>query len=379
MTATLERTATITVDSAALKLATAWAARALPRRPPHPALTGMLLTTAESALTVTAWDWNTLCSATVDIVDGDLGTVLVNGSLLADITSRLTGTSSLDLDSSELLARSGSGRAKYRLRLMPAEEYPHYRPAPPAVGAATKLGEAITRVAYAAAKEPPAGTNLDAVSAQARDGVLRLFCTDRYRMASTSTPWTGPDIDFAVDARRLAELSAHLGGWDVQIGIDPDRIALHAGGRTAVLSQVGGDYVTVDKARSFYERPWTQGHVDLDRVDLLTALDDASPTVEREQHVGGTVRLEFTEGEVTVSSTAAELGASDSVAGCRLDGDPRAEMFVGDYLQQALKAIPGDTVRISFGKPNGAPTLFSPLAGDEIDLGQSHIVMSKKF
>lgn len=378
MTALLERTGTATVDAGALKLATAWAARALPARAPQPALAGMLLSTTDGELTLTAWDWNTLCTTTVDCA-GDLGTILVNGSLLSDIAAQLTGLATLELDGSELLARSGSGRSRYRMRLMVAEEYPPYRPAPVVIGTAKALGEALGRVVHAAAKEPAAGTNLNAVSVEARGGQLRLLATDGHQLARAVTTWEGPDIDFAVDARRLAGLAKELGGWDVQLGLDPDRISIHAGGRTAVLGQMAGKYHTYTSTEPYFGRSWSTGYADLDKADLLTAVAEASPTLERLQHAAGTLRLAFTAGEVEVSSSANELGASTSAAGCHLDGEPRTELFSAEYLLNALKAIPADVVRISFAPTAGNPTLFSPLtAAGEIDLANSHIVMAKK-
>ncbi len=377
----MERTGTATVDATALKLATAWASRALPTRAPHPALAGMLLSTAPTdtgpELTLTAWDWRTMCTATVECA-GDLGTLLVNGSLLSDIAARLTGIASLEIDGSELAIRSGSGRSRYRTRLMLAEEYPPFRPAPVPVGVVKGLGEALGRVVHAAAKEAPSGTNLDAVSAEARDGQLRLLTTDRYQIARAVAEWDGPDLDFAVDARRLAALAKDLGGWDVRLGLDPDRISIHAGGRTAVLGQVAGKYQTWTGTEKFFDRKWTSGHVDLDKADLLDAIADASPTLEREQHAAGTVRLAFGEGEVEVSSSAHERGASTSAAGCHLDGKPRSELFSAEYLLNTLKAIPADVVRISFAPTVGNPTLFSPLAAGVVDLAHSHIVMAKK-
>ena len=392
MTGMLERTTTISVDAAALKVATAWVSRALPARAPHPALSGILLNaTEEGALSLTAWDWTTLCSATIDAATidaasidansgtaGPLGIVLVNGSLLTDVSARLAGNVTLDIDGTELQARSGAGRSRYRLRLMPADEYPHYRPAPTAVGTAKRLGEALARVAYAAATDPPAGTNLDVVSAQAKDGALKLFATDKYRMALTEVPWDGPDLQFAVNAKRLAELTRALGDRDIRIGLDPDRVAFHAGARTAVLSQVGGQYLTVEKSRSFFERNWQDGYADLDRPELLDALADVSPTAEREQHAAGTVTLAFTRGEVGVASRSAEKGDGASAAACHLDGPDRLELFDLALLTQTLKAIPENQIRISFAPRAGLPTLFSPVVESRIDLANSHVVMPKR-
>jgi DNA polymerase-3 subunit beta len=382
VTTTLERTATTTVEAAALKLAAQWAARALPTRAPHPSLTGTLLATTEDGnLTATAWDWTTLCSAEIDAdegIDDGIGTILVNGHLLAEVAARLTGAVTLDLDGSELHLRSGGGRSKYRLRLMRAEEYPPSRPAPVPVGTVKKLGEAVGRVAYAAAVNPPAGTNLDVVAGETVNGKLRLHATDRYRMALAEVEWDGPDLEFAVSARRLAELTRQFGDWDIRIGIDPDRLGLTAGGRTAVLSQVGGKYLTPTMSDKFFVKDWAAGHADLDRADLLEALADASPTAQREQHAGGNVTLTFGPGEVDVQSSSAETGAATSAAGCHLDGPERTEIFDLGLLVETLKAIPDDQLRISFAPKPGMPTLFSPVVDGRSDLANSHIVMPKR-
>jgi len=111
--------------------AVSFAVKLLPQRTTLPILSGVLITVADSNVTISSFDYEvsakTKVTANVE-VDGQ---VLVSGRLLSEIAQRLPEESvTLSLSGSSVSVISGS--AKFSLATMPVEEYPNL---PEVVGA----------------------------------------------------------------------------------------------------------------------------------------------------------------------------------------------------------------------------------------------------
>lgn len=378
MTATLERTAA-GVDLPALQSATAWAARAPTKNPPHPSLLGAMLQVRDGEMTLSAFNGETYCTATVD-AEGDLGPLLVNGTLLATIADKATrSVVEMVAEGSELAVKAG--RDRYRLRLMVAEEYPTAPEIPAEAGAAYGLGTALARIAHAAGDEPSGDAQLQCVLLHAEGGRITLYTCDRHRFGRAQAEWDGEDFEILIDARKLLDVARPL-GEEIRLGWTQNLLSLSADGRTAVLRRNAGTLASVTVLERHFGQAWDEGHADVDRDDLLDGIARATPTVDREH---GVVDLHFEPGGVSVASQAEELGeaAIPVAAEVHLPTGPAVYRVHQPSLTDALRSLPSDVVRIAAGRsgarPSGAPCLvLVPLMDAQSDFTIAHSIAPRR-
>src|SRR5437764_328662 len=112
---------TATIDSKDLTNAVGWAMRAVPHKTPVPVLSAVALTVSEGELTAAGFDYDTYARSRVP-ADGQLDTMHVPGAMLAKLAPQMSGPVAFTVEGKGL--RVTSGKDKYRLPIMPADDYP---------------------------------------------------------------------------------------------------------------------------------------------------------------------------------------------------------------------------------------------------------------
>ena len=344
----------LTIPSDVLADAVTWTARTIPARPAAPVLAGILLTADGSTLTLSAYDYETSTTTTVNADVTTPGTALVSGRLLADIVKALPGKPvTLEVDAG-LSIRCGASR--FRLLTMPHDEYP----ALPAAPASTvtldghSLAHAISQVAVAASRDDTLPL-LTCIKVEATPGKVTLLATDRYRLALRELDHDGDlEGEWLLRARTLTEVTKTNAG-PVGFATSDQLAAFTTGARTLTSLQVDGDYPPV--RRLFPDDTPITARVNV--ADLTAAVKRVALVAERNTPV----RLTFDTDTLTLTAGTGDDATATEELGADLTGDPIAVAFNPTFLIDGLTALDTPTVELGFTHSN-KPVVFTGVTAD---------------
>lgn len=340
----------VRVDRDVLADSVAWAARTLPSRPSLPVLAGLVLTTSDTGLTLSSFDYEV--SARVDI-EADVttpGTTLVSGRLLADI-ARALPAAPVQIESEGSRIAITCGRSSFTLPTLPVEDYPQLPVMPTASG--TVPGQvfagAVAQVAVAAGRDDTLPT-LTGIRMEIDGSTITLAATDRYRLAVREFTWRpqlGPLSENAlVPARTLADTAKSLADVaDVIIalsagGAGEGLIGFEGHGRRTTTRLLDGEF---PKYRSLLPTE-SAAIANVETPALVEAVKRVALVAERNTPV----RLEFSGSELTLRAGAGEDAQAVDVLECTLDGDSIDIAFNPAYLLDGLSAVGSLVTRFSF-------------------------------
>lgn len=370
-----------TVNAKDLDAVVGWAMSAVPHRSPLPILSAISLAVADGELAAEGFDFETHARSSGP-ADGHLDPVHVNGAMLAKVASQVTGVVTFTIDGTWL--HIASGKDRYRLPTMPADDYPTLPGLPPAVGDSVAFIDAVSCVAQsaAAATGPAAAARpqLAGVHIEAADGHLTLRATDGYRMSRVETAWDGQDFAVLVPAKILGERARAIGIGQVGLHATPNRFGLTAG--HSAVSTVLLDLTTYPAMSSFAMIDTTReralnadGGVFIGRREELAA---AMKRAAWQRSSNRPLHFHFTEdGDCTVGAA----GESDAEADIALTGDylgPDRDVYAQDaYFASVVDATPSPYVAIGT-IANGKPmhVVGCPDDSGAPDETVQHIVMS---
>jgi DNA polymerase III subunit beta len=350
------------VERDALADAVAWAARALPSRPPVPVLAGLLLEAdAVGVLRLSSFDYEVSARVEVPAEVMDAGTALVSGRLLADISKSLPGKPvDVTTDGSEVSVTCGSGR--FTLLTMPVEEYPALPVMPEASGAVTGdvFSQAVAQVSIAASRDETLPI-LTGIRVEVEGDELTLLATDRYRLAMRTLPWRpsapGASDVALVRARTLSDVAKSIGTSDVTLALTTggatEMIGFEAGGRRTTSLLVDGDY---PKVRALFPDS-APTHAIIDTQALIDAVKRVALVAERNTPV----RLTFADGILTLEAGQGEDAQASEAVESTLVGEELTIAFNPQFLLDGLSALNSPLTRMSFTQ-SSKPAVITPQA-----------------
>jgi DNA polymerase III subunit beta len=364
----------IRVERDVLAEAVAWAARALPVRPPVPVLAGLLLEVAETDLTLSSFDYEVSAQVGVEVTAAEGGRALVSGRLLAEITRSLPAQPvDISVDGARMTVTCGS--ARFTLPTLPVDDYPTLPDMPAASGVvgSDAFAAAVAQVAVAAGRDDTLPV-LTGVRLEIDDDTLTLAATDRYRLAVRELKWQpgagGQSATALVPARTLADTARSLtSGAEVTIalaagGVGEGMIGFEGGGRRTTSRLLEGEF---PKYRSLFPSTYS-----------ATAKVPTGPFVEAIKRVSlvaarnSSVRLSFAAaGSVVLEAGGGEDAQASETLDCAFDGDDLTIGFNPGYLLDGLGAIDSDTAQIGFT----APTKPAVVTGKGTDSDYSYLLM----
>ncbi|QUX26346.1 MULTISPECIES: DNA polymerase III subunit beta [Nocardiopsis] len=375
-TATATRTATITGSAGHLADQIGWVAAHLPTRPAVPVLVGVRLSaTPDGAVTARGTDYEVWACADLDVDTDGLVDVVLPGRLLSALLSSLPRHLMVTLAVDHDQVRVTCGPTRASLRTLPLEEYPDFPAWPEPLGTvdAHDLAQAVSRIVAAASTD---------VELVALTGIHLAFgpqgmqaeATDRYRFALATAPWT-PTLDgddtthtALVPALTLHQTTKALAKSEtVNIGRDGDTVSLTGDGRRLMTRLLDGEFPTWERMHTL-----AQGQ-DIEVDVAITALRDTIKRVSLFAERTTPLRISITGEGLVVRSGSEDLGAVAEDVDAHVETDRDLVVHVQPhFLTEALAAIPGETVRLSFGHPE-KPFLARP--GDEEQSGLMWLVM----
>lgn len=332
--------------------AVSFAVKLLPQRTTLPILSGILIETTDTGLTLSSFDYEVSSQTEITAEVQEPGKVLVSGRLLADIASRLPNAPiSFSTDEGRIVVSCGS--ANFTLLSMPVEEYPTLPQVAEQSGqlSAESFSNAISQVAVAASRDDVTPV-ITGVQLEISEGSISLVATDRYRVAVREIEWTAGEgapqsATALVPARTLIEIGktfGHSGTIAVAITNTDDRelIAFQAERKTVTSLLIKGNFPPVK--RLFPDT--VDNYAVINTAELIEAVRRVALVLERE----AALRFTFTIDGLTLEAIGSEQAqASESIDAFLTGGDTVVSLKPA-FLLDGLGAVHSEFVRISFTK-----------------------------
>jgi DNA polymerase-3 subunit beta len=332
--------------------AVSFAVKLLPQRTTLPILSGVLIETTETGLTLSSFDYEVSAQTQIAAEVDEPGRILVSGRLLADIASRLP-SAPVEFSTDEGRISVHCGSANFTLLSMPVEEYPTL----PTISAqsgllpAESFAAAVAQVAVAASRDDVTPV-ITGVQLEVSENSLTLVATDRYRVAVREVEWDSSDsavdsVTALVPARTLQEIGktfGHSGTISVAITSTDDRelIAFSADRKTVTSLLIKGNFPPVK--RLFPET--VDNYAVINTAELIEAVRRVSLVLEREAALRFTFSLEG----VTLEAIGSEQAQASETIDAHLSGGDTVVSLKPAFLLDGLGAVHSEFVRISFTK-----------------------------
>ncbi|MPZ86760.1 MAG: DNA polymerase III subunit beta [Nitriliruptorales bacterium] len=351
-------------DRAEFADAATWALRTVGARATLPALSGVRLEVTGDRLVLSSTDLEIASELSIPVSAEQEGVALVPGRLLGDVVRSLPPagvTAEADADRLRLVC----GRARFDLRLMPAEDFPPLpAPSESASTAVMKAEEFIRTVAQVAraASADDARPVLTGVSLEATSGSLTAAATDSYRLAVRTVPWEqGTEMTALVPRRAMVEAqrAADTLGSEVRIVLEATQVTFLFSDRRLTTRLIEGKFPDFRQLLpGSHDR-----NLDVDRAELLEV-------VKRVAVVGGEntssvtpVTLHLSADTVRVTAGSGEVGqAEESLPGV-LEGEDLQIAFNPRYLTDGLDVSLTERVRLEF-RDELKPAVIRPITAE---------------
>lgn len=345
--------------------AATWALRTVGARATLPALSGVRLEVEGDRLTLSSTDLEVASELSIPVSAERDGVALVPGRLLGDVVRSLPAAGiAAEVDADRL--HLACGRAKFDLRLMPAEDFPPL-PVPDdganaAVMKAEEFARTVAQVAKAASTDD-ARPVLTGVSLEASAGSLTAAATDSYRLAVRTVPWDHGTTTTALVPRRAlveAQRAADALGSEVRLVLESSQATFAFGDRRLTTRLIEGKFPDF---RQLLPAGWER-RLEVDRAELAEVVKRVA-VVGGEGSTGVTpVTLHLTADTVRVTAGTGEVGQAEEALPGTLEGEDLEIAFNPRYLTDGLEVAASQRVHLEF-RDELKPAVLRPAPADE--------------
>ncbi len=355
----------ITCSRAELVAKLGLVSRAVSTRGTVQVLSGILLSAGEGGLSLAATDMELSLRTTLGAeVDGD-GAVVVPGRLLVDLARLLPEDGvTVEYRPEEGVVQIMSGSATYRLSTYSAEDFPRLPPVDAQLHAVDRdaLLETVERVARSASRDESRPV-LTGILVRFEAGKLVMVATDSYRLSvkETELASTAPELEAIIPARALQEL-ARLGaggggggGDTVELGVHENHVVFGTGDAWLTTRRIDGQFPN-------YRQLLPESF----EVELTVARSELYDVVRRVAVLAqrnSPLQLRFTEGELSVSVEAQDVGEAKESLPVSYSGEEFVVGFNAEFLRDGIDSIRGDDVLLKLINPLRPAILVDP-SGD---------------
>ena len=311
-----------------------------------PILQNVLMEAGENRLVMTTTDLDISIRSSVEceIVESGATTLPVK-LLFNSISKAAEGEIVVEVDDKER-ATITAGSAKFKLAGLPEADFPRLPKDEDAyayeIPQAT-LREMFRKVSYAASQDDTRRT-LKGVLMSFKDSKLTMVATDGRRLALVENEIEFPkgvEKDIVLPSKAVQELQRSLNGEEIaSVMIQKTQVSFKLGNIT-VYSKLMDD--VYPNYRQVIPKE-TVEKITIDRQLLLDALDRASVMTMDEAH---STKLIFSEGKLTVTSAASDIGEAKDEVAIKYAGEPIEIIFNPSYVMDPLKAIDDDEITIN--------------------------------
>jgi DNA polymerase-3 subunit beta len=354
----------ITCSRAELVAKLGLVSRAVSTRGTVQVLSGILLSAGEGGLSLAATDMELSLRTTLGAeVDGD-GAVVVPGRLLVDLARLLPEDGvTVEYRPEEGVAQITSGSATYRLNTYSAEDFPRLPPVDAQLHAVDRdaLLETVERVARSASRDESRPV-LTGILVRFEAGKLVMVATDSYRLSvkETELASTAPELEAIIPARALQELvrlgaGGGGGGDTVELGVHENHVVFGTGDEWLTTRRIDGQFPN-------YRQLLPESF----EVELTVARSELYDVVRRVAVLAqrnSPLQLRFTEGELSVSVQAQDVGEAKESLPVSYSGEEFVVGFNAEFLRDGIDSIRGDDVLLKLTNPL-RPAILVDSSGD---------------
>ncbi|MDH0369037.1 DNA polymerase III subunit beta [Brucella anthropi] len=320
----------VSIDRSQLAHALATVNRAIESRNSIPILANVLLAVEDGQLRLTGTDLDVEITTSLPVLDCQPGSVTVPGNMLSDIAKRATGDVTLALDGGRLTV--ASGRSRYKLDILPAEDFPSFSAGKFDTTLELDLAALVAPCVHCISTDETryylAGVYLHAV-----DGRLVAVATDGHRLMRNVGP--AGDLDYGVILPR--KLVGLLPKGAVTVELSQNKVRVTSGSTIITSKLIDGtfpDYVRVIPTGN-------SNVLTVDRQALMKAVERVAAVADDKSRA-----VKFAVGDVLRLMLADK--ASDEVS-IEFEGEPLEIGFNARYVNDMLGALDEANVRFALG------------------------------
>ncbi len=316
------------------------------RRQTLPILANVLINARSNELTITATDLEVeMKTQAVAKSENDLDFTLPARKLI-DICRALPEGARITLDVAAERATLRSGKSRFTLGLLPAQDYPAIEPsASTHLFSATEgqLKRLIEKTQFAMAQQD-VRYYLNGMLLEVKEGMLRVVATDGHRLALSEAPCEGAkgvELQVILPRKAVQELARLLSDSDeaVQVDVSSNHIRLKMGATSFTSKLIDGKFPD-------YERVIPQESARLVKAErelLKQALQRAS-ILSNEKYRG--IRFQFTPGNLELLAHNPEQEEAEEELDIDYDGDALTIGFNVGYLIEVLNVLESPEVEL---------------------------------
>lgn len=350
----------------------AWVSRSIPVRPTDASLRGALITVGDDSVTLSGFDNQVSSQATISAEVTTPGQFLVAGRVFADIAKYLPHQP-LDVVVTDSNVEVTCGRSKFSLPKQNVEDYPRLPEMPEGTGALNSKDfvDAVSQVAVAAGRDDTLPM-LTGMRMEFSGDTVVLAATDRFRLAVRRLAWqpaeAGLEAQLLVPAKTLSEtaksIDAH-GGFDVALAWNTSST-----GQPSLLGITAGDHKTTARLLDSNFPNFRQllpATLTSTAAVTIAPLQDALRRVSLMAERKAQIRMDFSEGTLTLSASGDDSGRAEETLPVDFQGEPLTIAFNPQYLLDGLSAISGDDVMFGFTEAR-RPAILLPQPEGELEV-----------
>lgn len=337
---------------------------AVERRHTLPILSNLLLQVEQNTLRLTGTDLEVELVSSVDVESsaGD-GAVTVPAKKLVDIVRSLPEDSSIEFAAEDDKAFVRSGRSKFKLSTLPADDFPNIDDWSSDINFVTDqviLKRLMEKTHFSMANQD-VRYYLNGMLFETDNGMLRSVATDGHRLAMSSCSIEQPGLaqkQVIVPRKGVVELLRLLGEEEseVSVAIGNNHIRIESANIVFTSKLVDGRFPD-------YRRVLPSGGdkvVIADREILRQAFGRAS-ILSNEKFRG--VRLNLSNGELCITATNPEQEQAEDIIEVDYSGDELEIGFNVSYLLDVLNNVDDHQVRFTLADSNSS-ALIEPQHDD---------------
>jgi len=331
------------------------------RRHTLPILSNVLLERSDDALLFLATDLEiqVCCRAPISS-HASTEIVTTSARKLQDILRALPADSRVALESNASRLQLKSGRSRFTLQTLPAEDFPRLAANVDTVARVTiaqkDLRALLLLVQYAMAQQD-IRYYLNGLLLSLEGKELRVVATDGHRLAFARTLLSEelPKHEVVLPRKAVVELCKLLGETEepIEIGLLGNQVKFTFGGVELVTKIVDGKFPD-------YGRVIPTGHqnkITVERIGLLQALQRTA-ILSNDKFRG--VRWVLTKDSLRVSCTNSEQEEAQEELEIAYNGDAIDIGFNVNYLLDVLNALSGEHVTCAFGDASSSVLMTDP-------------------
>mgnify|MGYP000004324286 CR=1 FL=1 len=313
----------------------------IPTRGTMPVLSNVLIECKDGLATFTATDLEIQLAAAA-VVEGTYGAITIPAKKLHGLVKGLPDGAAIKIKITEGKALLASGRSKYTLGTLPAADFPDSKQEVFDYSTTVDclhLSAMISRTSHAQAVQD-VRHYLNGTLLELRADGLRLVATDGHRMAVAGAD--GAVIaSVIVPGKAMQQLARMLKvAGDCTVAFNTTSARFTANGTTLTACLIAGSYPKYAQVI-----PPHLSVATCDRAELIDAIQRAK-ILAHDKYRGLIVATSGSGIHITASNTDQDY-ASEEITATVLQGVSAG--FNADYLLEALSALSGESVSLSFG------------------------------